>query len=101
MVGQLRNGLETSGILKMDGLTIMDSGGFISARMKKKVFGYGEKSMAGSGVTNQPGHSSGVTPVATGPTCSFVKNRTRSFLIIPQGSIQTETSKYFLVQPIL
>ena len=87
MVGLLRSGLETSGILKTDGLIIMDSGGYILVLMKKAESGCGEKSMAGFGVTNQPGHSSGVTPVATGPTCSFVKNRTPSFLIIPPVDI--------------
>ena len=79
MVGQLRSGLETSGILKMDGLIIMDWGGFISVQIEKMGCGYGEKSMAGYGVIKKPGHFSGVTPVTTGSTCSFVQNRTRSF----------------------
>ena len=83
MDGQLRSGLVTSGILKMDGLIIMDWGGYISAQMEKTVSGYGEKSMAGYGVTKLPGHFSGTMPVATGSTCSFVTNRILSFLIIP------------------
>ena len=93
MVGQPRSGLETSGILKMDGLIIMDWGGYISVQMEKTESGCGEKSMAGFGVTNQPGHSSGVTPVATGSTCSFVKNRTRSSLIIQQADTGSKANR--------
>ena len=71
MVGLLRSGLETSGILKTDGLIIMDWGGYIWIDGEDGI-GCGERSMAGSGVTKKPGHSSGVMPVATGSTCSFV-----------------------------
>ena len=51
MDGELRSGLETSGILKRGGLIIMDWGGFILVQMEKTESGCGEKSMAGSGVT--------------------------------------------------
>ena len=83
----------TSGILKMDGPTIIDWGGFILVLMEHTVSGYGEKSMVGFGVIKKPGHFSGVTPVATGSTCSFVQNRTRSFLIIPPVDIQLKTNE--------
>ena len=81
-------------ILKMDGPTIMDSGGYILVLMKKTESGCGETSMAGSGVTNQPGHFYGVMPVATGSTCSFEKNRTPSFLIIPPVDIIDKKSPH-------
>jgi hypothetical protein len=54
--------------------------------MEKMESGFGEKSMAGYGVTKQPGHFSGTMPVATGSTCSFVNNRILSFLITPPVS---------------
>ena len=87
------SGLETSGILKMDGLIIMDWGGYILVLMKKTESGCGEKSMAGFGVIKKPGHSSGTMPLATGYTCLFVKNRTPSFLIIPPVDIQLKTNE--------
>ena len=93
MVGQLRNGLANLDILKMDGLTIMDWGGCILVLMEKMESGCGERSMAGSGVIKQPGRSSGTMPVATGYTCSFVRNRTRSFLITPPVDIQLKKNE--------
>jgi hypothetical protein len=97
MVGLLLSGLATSDILRTDGLIIMDSGGYILVLMEKTVSGYGEKSMAGSGVTKQPGHFSGTMPVATGSTYSFVNNRILSFLITPPVNTggKTNRTKFF------
>jgi len=86
MDGQLRSGLATSDISRTDGLIIMDWGGYILVLMEQTESGFGEKSMAGYGVTKQPGHSSGTIPVATGSTCSYVTNRVLSFLITPPVS---------------
>ena len=93
MDDQLRSGLENFGILKMDGPFIMDWGGFICPLMAKTGFGFGERTMAGSGVTRQPGHSSGTMSVVTGSTFSFVKNRIRSFLIIPPADTGGKTNR--------
>ena len=98
MVGQPRIGLETSGILKMDGLIIMDWDGFISVQIEKMESGCGEKSMAGYGVIKNLAISSGVTPVATGSTCSFVQNRTRSFLIIPPVDTDSKNNRTKLIK---
>ena len=86
-------GLANLDILKMDGPTIMDWGGFISVQIEKMGCGCGERSMAGYGVTRQPGRSSGTVPVATGFTCSFEKDRIPSFLIIPPVDIQLITNE--------
>ena len=88
MVGWHPIGLENLDILKTDGPTIIDWGGFILVLMEHTVSGYGEKSMVGFGVIKKPGHFYGTMPVATGFTFSFVKNRAPSFLITQPAGIK-------------